>query len=103
VAAVANMTTARRSAAWRPSAPCGAVVPPDLHRDPQVVALGLLEDSSHPTAGRLRQPRPAARFAATPAKTGAPAPTVGQHTDEILAELGLRDRTAALRAAGAVA
>jgi len=104
-AAVGNMTTAdaiRGMEAER--APCGVVLgPAQLHLDPQVAALGLLEDSVHPAAGRVRQPRPAARFAATPARTGAPAPTIGQHTDEILAELGMRDEIAALRAAGAVA
>jgi crotonobetainyl-CoA:carnitine CoA-transferase CaiB-like acyl-CoA transferase len=104
-AAVGNMTTAdaiRGMEAER--APCGVVLGPrELHLDPQVVALGLLEDSVHPAAGRLRQPRPAARFAATPALTGAPAPTIGQHTDEILAELGMGGQIAALRAARAVA
>lgn len=84
--------------------PCGVVTGPEhLHRDPQVVASGLLEESRHPAAGRLRQPRPAARFGVTPAKTGGPAPTLGQHTDEILAEIGLGDRAAALRQAGVVA
>jgi crotonobetainyl-CoA:carnitine CoA-transferase CaiB-like acyl-CoA transferase len=104
-AAVSSMTTAEAIRGMEAEqAPCGAVVgPPQLHRDPQVVALGMLEESTHPAAGPMRQPRPAARFAATPAKTGAPAPTIGQHTDEILAEIGLRDRIAALRAAGAVA
>jgi len=104
-AAVGSMTTAdaiRGMEAER--APCGVVLgPAQLHLDPQVAALGLLEDSVHPAAGRVRQPRPAARFAATPARTGAPAPTIGQHTDEILAELGMGAQTAALRAARAVA
>jgi crotonobetainyl-CoA:carnitine CoA-transferase CaiB-like acyl-CoA transferase len=104
-AAVGNMTTAEAIRGMETErAPCGAVLgPPDLHRDPQVAALGMLEDSTHPAAGRVRQPRPPARFAATPAKTGAPAPTIGQHTDEILAEIGMHDEIAALRAAGAVA
>jgi crotonobetainyl-CoA:carnitine CoA-transferase CaiB-like acyl-CoA transferase len=63
----------------------------------------MLEDSEHPTAGRLRQPRPAARFERTPARIGAPAPTLGQHTDEILDELGLSDQRQRLREAGVVA
>lgn len=85
-------------------APCGAVIGPEhLHEDPHVIATGLLEDSRHPAAGRVRQPRPAARFEVTPARTGGPAPTLGQHTDEILGEIGLGDRIAALREAGAVA
>jgi crotonobetainyl-CoA:carnitine CoA-transferase CaiB-like acyl-CoA transferase len=104
-AAVGNMTTAEAIRGMEAErAPCGAVLgPAELHRDPQVAALGMLEDSIHPAAGRLRQPRPAARFAATPARTGGPAPTLGQHTDEILAELGLSERRAELRAAGVVA
>ena len=104
-AAVGNMTTAEAIGGMeRERAPCGAVIGPrELHRDPQVVALGMLEESVHPAAGRLRQPRPAARFAATPSHTGAPAPTIGQHTDEILAELGFGERVAALRAEKVVA
>lgn len=88
----------------REKAPCGAVIGPErIHLDPQVRSLGLFEESVHPAAGRIRQPRPAPRFAATPGRTGAPAPTLGQHTDEILAEIGLGAESAALRAAGIVA
>ncbi len=105
LAKVETLTTEEALAGMeREKAPCGAVIGPDeLHLDPQVRARGLLEDSVHPVVGRLRQPRPAPRFARTPATTGAPAPTLGQHTDEILAELGLAARTAELRAAGVVA
>ena len=84
--------------------PFAAVVPQsELHLDPHVRAIGLFEESDHPTAGRLRQPRHPARFDATPAALGGPAPALGQHTDEILEELGMSDRTADLRAAGVVA
>ena len=102
---VATMTTAEAlSGMEREGAPCGEVLGPErLHLDPQVRARGVLEESVHPVAGPMRQPRPAPRFAATPAPTGGPAPTIGQHTDEILAELGLGARTAELRAAGVVA
>lgn len=77
--------------------------PERLHRDPHVRALGILEEAKHPVAGRLRQPRPPVRFGDSSAATGRLAPTLGQHTDEILAELGLAERIAELRKAGVVA
>lgn len=105
LAKVETLTTEEALAGMeREKAPCGAVVGPErLHLDPQVRARGVLEDSVHPVLGPLRQPRPAPRFARTPAATGGPAPTIGQHTDEILGEIGLGARTAELRAAGVVA
>ena len=58
----------------------------------------------HPVAGRIRQPRHPIRFDATPAALGGPAPTLGQDTDAVLAELGLTgEEIAGLRASGAVA
>jgi crotonobetainyl-CoA:carnitine CoA-transferase CaiB-like acyl-CoA transferase len=72
------------------NAPFGEVVSPEaLAADVHAAAIGLLEDSEHPRAGRLRQPRHPARFAATPAAVGGPSPALGEHTDALLAELGL--------------
>jgi crotonobetainyl-CoA:carnitine CoA-transferase CaiB-like acyl-CoA transferase len=88
----------------RNDAPAGVVNRvEDLHEDPQVVANGLLEEHEHPVAGLVRMPRPAARFSGTPSAAGRPAPQLGQHTDEILAELGLADDVARLRSDGIVA
>jgi crotonobetainyl-CoA:carnitine CoA-transferase CaiB-like acyl-CoA transferase len=42
-------------------------------------------------------------FDRTPAELGGGAPALGQHTDEILAELGLSGRVTDLRASGVVA
>ena len=50
------------------------------------------------------QPGPAPRFSRTPGAIRRPPPHSGQHTDEILGELGLHaDAIASLRASGAVA
>ena len=83
--------------------PFGLVVSQaDLPDDAHARAIGLFEDSEHPVAGRLRQPRHPARFSDTPAALGGPAPMLGQHTEELLAEIGMGDRVGELRAAGVV-
>ena len=82
--------------------PCGVVLSPaELAADPHAQAIGLLDDSEHPTAGRLRQPRHPAPFPATPARLGGPAPGLGEHTDEVLTGIGLGDRVGELRQAAA--
>ena len=84
--------------------PCGVVVSPaDLAHDRHAQAIGLLEESVHPVAGKLRQPRHPAQFGALRPALGGPAPMLGEHTDAILGELGLGDRIADLRANGVVA
>lgn len=104
MAAVREMTTAEAVAGMEAeNAPCGAVLSPaELSDDPHVQAIGMLEDLTHPLAGRMRQPRPAARFAETPARSATPAPGLGEHTDAILEELGLASRIAELRESGVV-
>ncbi len=74
--------------------PCAPILPlAEVIRHPQIEANGLIVESEHPVAGPLRQPRPAARFESMPARIGRPAPALGEHTDEVLRELGL-ERTA---------
>ena len=101
-AAATEMTTADAIGALEArNVPCGVVLTPtELAADPHAQAIGLFEDSVHPTAGRLRQPRHPTDFGGTRPPLGGPAPMLGQHTDEILAELGLTDRIAELRGAG---
>ena len=84
--------------------PCGVVLSSaDLASDPHAQAIGLLEDSIHPTAGRLRQPRHPSTFGDERPPLGGPAPLLGQHTDELLAELGLAGQAGRLRDEGVVA
>ena len=58
----------------------------------QVVARELIAEFDHPDIGRIRQPKPAARFDRTPAEIQGPAPRIGEHSEVILAELGLEAR-----------
>ncbi|MBV1796520.1 CoA transferase [Siccirubricoccus sp. G192] len=69
--------------------PCAPVLTRrELLADPQVAANGLIVEFDQPGLGRIRQARPAARFERTPAEIRRPAPAIGEHTSEILAELG---------------
>jgi len=60
----------------------------DLPAHPQVKASGLIAEADHPSEGRIRYVAPPTRFAASPAEVRRPAPRLGEHTEEILAELG---------------
>lgn len=70
--------------------PHAVVTPLDrLHEHPQVVANRLLREDVHPLAGPMRSPEPVGTFGGTPLEIERLAPTLGQHTDEVLAELGV--------------
>lgn len=72
----------------------------EVPNDPQAVHNAIFVEREHPAAGQMREPRPAPRFSATPAVVGSHAPMFGQHSDEIVTELGFD--AAALRAAGII-
>jgi len=69
--------------------PCAPVLTrTEMIRHPQVVQNGIVVQTGHQAAGTLRQARPAARFSGTPAGIRHGAPALGEHTSEVLAELG---------------
>ncbi len=84
--------------------PCGPINSiPEVFEDPQVKHRGMLRELSHPSAGTVPQVVSPMRFRENPLSFDRAPPLLGQHTDELLAELGYdAGRIAALRAAGAV-
>jgi crotonobetainyl-CoA:carnitine CoA-transferase CaiB-like acyl-CoA transferase len=70
--------------------PCAPVVSLDeMVVHPQIVANGTLVEYEHPLIGPIRQPRATPTFASMQGADVVPAPGLGDHTEEILAEIGL--------------
>ena len=69
--------------------PCGPInTIAEVFDDPQVQALGMAQPVSHPTAGEVRIARmPVELDGAAPEARRAP-PLLGEHTEEVLRELG---------------
>ena len=63
----------------------------DLLGDEHLAATGFVQQQDHPTEGRLRTPAPLGRYQGTPTAIRRPAPTLGQHSREVLAEAGYDD------------
>ncbi len=84
--------------------PGGPVLALDrVHLDPQVQHNGSIIEHDGGPIGSLREARPAARFAGVQSDPAGPAPRLGEHSDEILAEVGYDEATiAGLREAGII-
>ncbi len=73
--------------------PCARVLSrQEVFDDPQVVHNGLVVEEFHATAGRIRTVLPPAKFSGTPTQLERQSPGKGEHTDEILLELGFHIR-----------
>lgn len=76
--------------------------PTEVVADPQVVANGYL--AAHPSHDKARLTSSPMQFDGQGLEVRRPAPAIGQHTDEVLREIGLDDAEIdALRVAGACA
>ncbi|MBK6471636.1 MAG: CoA transferase [Betaproteobacteria bacterium] len=82
--------------------PCGPINDlAEVFADPQVLHRGMRTTLPHPHQDTMELVSSPMKLSATPVQVRRAPPLLGQHTDEVLAELGLSpDETAALRAQG---
>jgi crotonobetainyl-CoA:carnitine CoA-transferase CaiB-like acyl-CoA transferase len=103
VAILERMLEARGNAHWvalleAEGIPVGPVQHYDeVFADPQVRARGMVQEVAHPSAGPMRTLGIPVKLSDTPGRIRRPAPRLGEHTEEIVAEL--RARQAAKKSA----
>ena len=60
----------------------------ELQDDPHLKAVGFFQSFQHPQGGSYYSLKPPVIYSATPANIRLHPPTLGQHTDELLEEIG---------------
>ena len=86
----------RSSAEWiedllAGSVPCGPINDlADVFSDPQVLARQMYVEMPHPSLGSIKQTGLPIKFSRTPGSLERHPPLLGEHNDEILAELGYK-------------
>jgi formyl-CoA transferase len=84
--------------------PCGPILDyREVFEDAQVRARGIVQEVEHPEAGRVRVVGPVVRLSETPARIDRPSPRLGEHTAEVLSDLGVTDDEIRSLAAAGVA
>ncbi|NYE50852.1 crotonobetainyl-CoA:carnitine CoA-transferase CaiB-like acyl-CoA transferase [Spinactinospora alkalitolerans] len=89
------ITTTRPTAEWievldKAGVPGGPVLTyEEALADPHVIARGMITEVEHPIIGPMRTIAPPAKFGSLEFDVRGPAPWLGQHTSDVLADAGL--------------
>jgi len=67
----------------------------EIAEQPHLKAVGMIATLDHPSEGKIRQARPAARFSASPADIRRLPPRLGEHSRAILREAGFTEEDVA--------
>ncbi len=109
VAALAPLFRQRSTAQWlerfeAAGLPAGPVLDvARMHHDPQTLARDMVIEVPHPRLGSVPTIGHPVKYSETPAEIRQPAPLLGEHSREVLAEIGYDDAAIeALLAAGTV-
>ncbi|MCA1584882.1 MAG: CoA transferase [Acidobacteria bacterium] len=95
MARIEAVTTGQPCAHWlavleASGIPCGPIQDyAQAFADPQIRARAMVVDTEHPTLGRLQTLGSPIKMSVTPPVAGRRAPLLGEHTIEVLGELGL--------------
>ena len=69
--------------------PCGPISNyAEVFADPHIQARGMVQEMEHPVGGIVQVLGPAAKLSETPAQLARRSPLYGEHTAEVLAEIG---------------
>jgi crotonobetainyl-CoA:carnitine CoA-transferase CaiB-like acyl-CoA transferase len=99
-AALTPLFKARSSGEWlrrleEAGVPAGPVLDVgQMHADPQALAREMIVETTHPTAGQVAAIGLPIKFSETPGSVRRAAPVLGQHTREVLRDLGFSDAEA---------
>jgi crotonobetainyl-CoA:carnitine CoA-transferase CaiB-like acyl-CoA transferase len=63
----------------------------EIDQQPHLAAVGMFAAIDHPTEGRIKQARPPTKFSDDPPNIHRMSPRLGEHSHEVLRELGLSD------------
>jgi formyl-CoA transferase/CoA:oxalate CoA-transferase len=91
---IATVFRTKTTAEWQPVFNEAGILFSPVHRfsevfaHPQIADSDFVQEVEHPTVGPLKMLGPTVHLSETPGRIASPPPLLGQHTNEVLSELG---------------